>query len=255
MNRKTQSGYTFIEILIASVIFLSVITIATIGFAQIIKYRTTINNKLDVNQVTRSLTETINREIRDSANLKIKVATTTIESSNVLLLKTNTATNIDQLICADDNISNSCYNAITLNYNAPTYLLIAQKTSDTLALVKVYKFKSKGIETNGGVLYTQYEGIPITANTVTLPVTILTTLKVDTNLKTLIDPAKALVGFKGILHYDNKPGNNIAGISPRLEYDLTVANAKYLNSATKEYEKSILTIHSAATARKYDNRQ
>lgn len=228
--KMKNKGYTFIEILISSIIFVSVMTIATAGFAQIMKYRASINAQLSVNQTARSLSEDLSRDIRNSVKGNITVTdkqSSQFGDSNILLLASdkNNSNKLKKLFC---NSTQEC-SQIT-DYSGPYYLLI--RLSDK---IKVYTFADKSLfQYSPSLCYIQYQEFPLTEN--------LTLDKLQGATLKYINVDRSIVGFNGMIY------GTTAG-SIRLEYDLTIASPNYSNAGARQYEKSILQIHSAATAR------
>lgn len=83
MSRKKQSGFTLLETLIATVIFLAIASIIMSGMIQMLRNQATIANRTEMHTSVRSATELLQQEIGQAG--RISLPNTTINGGGVTI--------------------------------------------------------------------------------------------------------------------------------------------------------------------------
>lgn len=263
-QHKSRNGYTFIEILISSLIFVSVIIVATAGFGQIVKYRAIVNANLDVNQVARTLSDQITSDIKNAdVTTKINYPLKGVENEGVYSALTDSSqpqtsefssntflfirSNIQPLnifrIC-EDTLHFHCYNKFTLNE-----ITTNEEKSFTLILVmgfkngngvkyKFYYFKNKPLVDNS--FSVKYRELDKTTNELSTD-EIIQSEGVD-----FIPSTKAKIGLFATQYFYQDYTT-----PSRFDLDFFITTPNYFSLTAKDYEKAWLTLHTVASVRDF----
>lgn len=261
-QHKSRGGYTFIEILISSLIFVSVIIVATAGFGQIVKYRAIVNANLDVNQVARTLSDQITSDIKN-ADAEITVeyrakeeqAGSIKDTSKTFLLVKYKDDDFMVRVCDDDSNTLFCANKIDMEvYNEPyqlgvplKYALVVAHSDNSQTKIKIYHFLNNIKKPDDNFWRSVFYGVKFKELVYTSGTTIVVGDIFPNDEEGFVDyipQSKANVAMSATEYTGSSTPS-------RFDLDFYITTSNFFSDTAKDYEKAWLTLHTVASVRDF----